>query len=681
MSSITELKARARQIREATMEGENTALRVGSLFADIVDRLEDAGVDSSLTITPYYDSGVKIAAFNQNGDITTIYAPNGGSGGGGGSYDDTEIWNAVNELDSTLDRVGALADSEKTRLDGVIADIDSNIKARMQDAIDFASWIQGNFPEGDITYKSGWDEKTKEFMQTVGLWEQNAQNPVVTTTTWSNLIQRVNGIAADVTSLSTGGEFTSEMIQAYIDASVADGLAGLNLGTLYASKDAESVIEWMYSALKSNTSAEKTFTQIVSAGKSGLNSAISEVRTYVEAVKNGDVLDYVAVADLETKVNDAISGLYSSASKDDATVTLFSQVKKDASQVDSLATFIAEATNNYSNATIGTKFGTWSSGIITSTKLGAAVTSLIASHQSGDDVNSAVIRLIANNMGNQIEITTDMLTLSDGDTLGGLIFTSNSIAFFNACYEMHEVSGKYLNPTTRKPTDSSVGAQSILYTETRLSYNNVGTETCVLNGHFNPFELVYGNTMYDEYGVTISNSSNSVLAKLSSEGLTVSGNELSSNGLSLTSGSQIEISGSGGNLQIYLSNSGLDIGNTTYADDEIITQSAFTIGPATFNNSTLALSTNALTFGNFQIQNVTIGSSIYLRISTGGTTGLYMDASGRLGINDNNTFKVSFDMAEYHDHHSNINSLGDFLTNAGSDLSNYTIRNGLIVSA
>lgn len=676
MSSTTVMKAKARLIKEETQEGANTAARVGGLFEDIVDYLDSADVTSSLDITPYVTTGTRIAKFKVNGEETTIFAPsNGGSGGGGGSsYDDTEIREIINELDKALDDTTELANSEKERLNGVIEDIDANVKQKMADAIDFAEWVQGNFPEGETGYQSGWDEKTKQFLQVVGMWDTETDSPAVTTTKWSKITQDVDDIYAEVTSITTGGEVTAEMVQSWIGTSVQNKIAELNLGTTYATQDdTGEILKWLYSALKGSSSEYTTYNQFVSAAKNGASTAISELRTYVEQLKDGS---FIANANIVSKVDDAIAELYTSASSNYAKTYIFSTIDKNSEDI---AAIVVGMTGSSSTVDLATRLGNWKAGVITTAKLDSAVTSLIASHQSGDDVNSAVIRLIANNMGNQIALTTDMLTLSDGDTLGGLIFTSNSIAFFNACYEMHEVSGKYLNTTTRKPTDSSVGAaQSILYTETRLSYNNVGTETCVLNGHFNPFELVYGNTMYDEYGVTISNSSNSVLAKLSSEGLTVSGNELSSNGLSLTSGSQIEISGSGGNLQIYLSNSGLDIGNTTYADDEIVTQGTFTIGPATFNSSTLALSTHALTFGNFQIQNVTLGTTTYLCISPNSSVnkGLLISATGALGVNVNGVFKKGIDLSD-----TGYSTIQDFCNATGSSTSGYTIKNGLFVVA
>lgn len=82
---------------------------------------------------------------------------------------------------------------------------------------------------------------------------------------------------------------------------------------------------------------------------------------------------------------------------------------------------------------------------------------------------------------------------------------------------------------------------------------------------------------------------------------------------------------------------------------------------------------------NFKV--ITIGSSTYLRISpNNGTTGIYMNASGRLGVIVSNSFKPSLDFDEYYSHHSTRTpGLGEFITNSGSDINNYYIRNGLIV--
>lgn len=402
MSSTTVMKAKARLIKEETQEGANTAARVGGLFEDIVDYLDSADVTSSLEITPYVTTGTRIAKFKVNGEETTIFAPsNGGSGGGGGSsYDDTEIREIINELDKALDDTTELANSEKDRLNGVIADIDANVKQKMADAIEFAEWVQGNFPEGETGYQSGWNEKTKQFMQVVGMWEQDAQNPVVTTTTWSALNQRVNQLALDVTSIVAGEDVTTEMLQSWIDLAVEDEIASLNLGTTYATQDdTGEIIKWLYSALKGSTSEYTTYNQFVSAARNEASTAISELRTYVEQLKDGS---FIANANIVSKVDDAIAELYTSASSNNAKTYIFSTIDKNSQDI---ATIVSAATGDSVTVDIATRFATWKAGLATKSYVDGATAGLVAAN----DYNAAAIVAMINGAGSSITLSADKI--------------------------------------------------------------------------------------------------------------------------------------------------------------------------------------------------------------------------------------------------------------------------------
>jgi hypothetical protein len=150
------------------------------------------------------NTGVKIAEFTKGTSITPIYAPTtggsgGGGGGGGSAYDDTDIWNALNALDKTLDSTTDLANEEKNRLNDLVKGIGDDISGRMKDALDFAAWIQGNFPQGEVTFRSGWNTKAQQFLQTVGLWDTDAET---TQTTWSNFRQSYNDIMMTVSAVT-----------------------------------------------------------------------------------------------------------------------------------------------------------------------------------------------------------------------------------------------------------------------------------------------------------------------------------------------------------------------------------------------------------------------------------------------------------------------------------------------
>jgi hypothetical protein len=146
-------------------------------------------------------------------------------------------------------------------------------------------------------------------------------------------------------------------LEQYVDTQI--GTATNNLSTTYARKSAEDVLEWMYSALKQQSSADKTFNELVSAGKSGLSSAISEVRTYVEKLKNGD---YIATSSIESKVDDAIAGLKNSASSNNAKTEIFNKISQNSDDISGIVTKI---TGDSSSATIGTKLGNLTGGFLT----------------------------------------------------------------------------------------------------------------------------------------------------------------------------------------------------------------------------------------------------------------------------------------------------------------------------
>jgi hypothetical protein len=61
----------------------------------------------------------------------------------------------------------------------------------------------------------------------------------------------------------------------------------------------------MYSGLKSSTAPDKSYAEIMAAGKNGMDSAISDLRTSVENIDD----TYVAKSSLTSAVNDAISGI------------------------------------------------------------------------------------------------------------------------------------------------------------------------------------------------------------------------------------------------------------------------------------------------------------------------------------------------------------------------------------
>lgn len=388
MDNIEDLLNRSNQVKNETKKGANTALRIGSLFVDLLDAVN--------TIA--------------NGDIVD-------------KYDDTALRESLSQLDNTLNSTITTVNNEKTRLDKVLTDINSSITNNVSSLLKDESWVKSNAAwlinnteENQVTWQSKWNQDIEAYLQEVGVWSREnnvslsqwgqithkvdsissqvaqVQTDVdgkVNVSQFSTLSQKVNNLELTVQVINAKAGEISESLQAAINASVQDNISNLELSTTYASKNTETIVEWMYSGLKNSTEEDKTFNDLISAGKDSLQSAISNIHTSVEKVLNGNVLDYVSETTLESKVNNAIAGLYSKATTSGSSLSLFSQVKKD---TDDISTIVLSMTGDTSEASIATKIGNWKSGVITSTKLDSAIAGFITGSAVEDKLAAYVAK-------------------------------------------------------------------------------------------------------------------------------------------------------------------------------------------------------------------------------------------------------------------------------------------------
>ena len=369
MSSIQELRQEAYKVIHETQEGGNSASRIGNLYNGIIDFL---GILDDRTVDPYYydDSALKEAL--------------------------RRVDDAIADLDAALDAAIQLANQERQRLDDLVNTIDGEITDKVEGMLNDAQWLEAHAQgiqqavnEGEILWKSEWDQNIEAYLQEVGVWAREGDviktqwTEVVqsvseitstvaevqqdlagrpTSTQWTQISQKVNGIEQTVNKLLYQPD-SLEALQSSIDQSIDGKVASLKLETTYAKVkdlgDSTDVIEWLYSALRNETSSDKTYNEIVSARKSGLLNAISDVHTYVEVVRNGEVLDHVAGAAIEAKVNDAVTGLYSKATTEEASTSIFSQVKKDTQNI---AAILVGTTGSSSTVDIVTRLNEWKAG-------------------------------------------------------------------------------------------------------------------------------------------------------------------------------------------------------------------------------------------------------------------------------------------------------------------------------
>ncbi len=342
MVTKQELVDGANQIIVESEKGGNTASRVGSLFLAFIEFI--AAVEGKVVDIPEYDDSDIQAALQR-------------------------LQDAVDSLKTIVDDTRNLASSERDRLSELLNNLDSQIKSTVSNLLETAAWkaefakqIQQTVNEGEVAWQSGWDKNIEAYIQRVGVWARDgnvtstqwsdiitdvnsitssvnkvtqALDGKVTKTEWSEIKQTVDTISSEVNAITQKGE-VSEALQSSIKQYIKDGVAGMNLGSLYAKKESEDstkVLEWLYSGLRQESAEQYSFNSLVSAGKDALTGGISEIRTSTEAVMKGEVLELVQKASLEAKVEDSIAALYAKADKDSAENSFFVQVKKTVGDV------------------------------------------------------------------------------------------------------------------------------------------------------------------------------------------------------------------------------------------------------------------------------------------------------------------------------------------------------------
>lgn len=413
MGAIDDLRLRASIIKKEEQEGKNTALRVGGLLYDTIDYIDSISggtptpsEKTEVVVSPLYQQGTQIARIRVDNLTSTLWAPSAGPVPD--PYDDTEIRELISDLDDDLDTTKTRINSESARLSELIRDIDSMIYQKINDTVNQADWIKNNFPEFKITWQSGWDDKIEAYLQRVGVW---GRSNGVTKTQWSELIQKVDSFEYSVNMVIEDVNNQIDVLSGGVSTKIDAGLRSITntMEATYSKKTAENVIEWMYSAFKNSAVPERTFNQIVSAGKTGeegLISAVSEIRTEVTKLQNGEYLASSSLAvQVDSPLDKAIAGLYALARPGEATTSLFTQVKNNTNNVQTAITQSSDAYQAVMD--LRTDYNNFSAQVITKATLDSAVAGLVAK----TDYNAAKIVAMVNNSGSEVKIEADKINL------------------------------------------------------------------------------------------------------------------------------------------------------------------------------------------------------------------------------------------------------------------------------
>ena len=379
---------------------------------------------------------------------TGAQGPQGERGPAGPAYDDSALQSQIDALDDAIDAVNETARGEKARLDSIIEDLSGEISDRVDAMFEDAQWVQEHVANQIVSESNFGESDVEAYLQRIGVWEEN-EDHTAQLTKWSKLTQTVSSLSGSVDRLLTQG-IDQQALQALIEAKIQEGVAGLDLSTLYARKQAETVIEWLYSGLRGRTNDTTTFADIVSAGKNSFHQAIADIHTYVKKLEDGD---YVATASLEASVDSAIAGLKASASSNTAKTEIFNKINQNSTDI---AAIVSSITNDNSSTTIANKIGNWRSGLITSANLDGAISTLLGTNGTftsaimtegefnvaktslvaKSEYDAATIVAMVNNAGSLVEINANKINLVGQTTFTTAIgdYLLADTAFINSLF-------------------------------------------------------------------------------------------------------------------------------------------------------------------------------------------------------------------------------------------------------
>lgn len=311
-------------------------------------------------------------------------------------YDDSWISDEINGIKSDvlqsiarLDQFNTLVTNVSSRLDTEIQERDNNIQAKIEELMEDAAWLQENFPQGVTQWDAGWNQNLEAYLQTVGYWTKDGNNQTITQ--WSKLQQEINRVESSVNNLIVDGNLTQTLTTS-IQQLITDKIASLQLGTTYATVarvgDVEKVLEWMYSGLGSSASEDITFSEMSSMAKNTFISAISDIRTQVSKVANGD---FVAQTELASKVGDTIAAMLLQSSSDNALAGMSARLDTVEQNTGTLnqnvASLILGVTGSNSTADLATVVANKLAGFTTSADINTAkseIYSAIGAKDSND---------------------------------------------------------------------------------------------------------------------------------------------------------------------------------------------------------------------------------------------------------------------------------------------------------
>lgn len=315
---------------------------VKSSIQNLIDNgdtiVNNFGQKTQVSVNPTLTSGTQIATITVDGTSKTLYAPTGSGSGGGGSepYDDTDIKNAIRDLQ---DRANQTESDLRDLLDETEEEVREKFKnafSTYEDLIDYYKQ-SGDTTPTKFTFGK---EDADEWASQMGLVTPNGDGTY--NVGWSTLTQSYNSLAGEVAQIkanqSAGGEIDYEALSAglysYIDENAATSGMDSTWGKFVKKDDGEiQMLEWMESAIKTYASNQEAYARLLAAAKDydengdTIQEGIARIHAFVEKDSNGNYVAGTSLASMiDDGVNNSLSEVFTENSSNSAVAGLYARL-------------------------------------------------------------------------------------------------------------------------------------------------------------------------------------------------------------------------------------------------------------------------------------------------------------------------------------------------------------------
>lgn len=392
------------------------------------------------------------------------------------SWISDEISSVKGDIQSVNTRINSVNSSVadvNNRLTSAISSRDSDITSKVENLFKDSQWLQQNFPQGQTSWDSDWNSELESYLTQVGYWDIDSTTGQKTAK-WSKLQNDVDSISLEIANL-TGNETSSQSLTTAIESMIEDDIAALNLNTTYASisdvNNAKNILEWLYSGLKSSAGQDKTFTELSSMTKSAFTSAISDIRTQVDKVANGD---FVAQTEVSAKVGNAISTMLAQASGDNALATLAAKADTNSDNIAALVLGMTGSTSTANLSTsVSTALGNLTSGLASTSDITSAKSEIYSAISAKDSSDNFISLAALKTQSDADHAQVSLLATNKADASG--VVAKSELG--TAVASLFASTGDAQNPTAK--------ANVVAVVRDNKSALNLSAQDVNINGYLN----------------------------------------------------------------------------------------------------------------------------------------------------------------------------------------------------